>query len=195
MSSKKDRKRAPKPKKITKVDLAKAEKPIAEYNKSLPVALGPQEKDDLGREAGKLALKIEALKNQKRADNEKTNAEIKKEDARLKILHGCLATGTEDREIKVVVIPDRSNRRKFVVRKDTGQVLEESKMTAEEIGGGGAGADTPTASTAEKSETKPKGRKLNRPKKGAETPTADEAPSGDDGDGSDDAGEPGDDGE
>jgi formate-dependent phosphoribosylglycinamide formyltransferase (GAR transformylase) len=119
-------------KKGSHVDVEKLGKPMQTYSKSMAVVLTPAEKDARSKEAAKVYKTMDQLEFAKKAYSEEKNAEIKKHDARLKILMGAMETGKEDREIRVGSFPDRQTNQMLTVVLATGEVIERRTMSAEE---------------------------------------------------------------
>lgn len=101
--------------------------------RKLPVKLNDEELADRGRAVAKAVEERAALQEEKKAADADINGKIKTQGEIIRCLSRVITTGTEEREVEVVMNKDNETSMISVVREDTGEVVESRPMTAEEL--------------------------------------------------------------
>lgn len=96
--------------------------------RELPVDLTAAEKLDFGEKMAEAELAIVALKK----EMEPLKAEVKEHAEERKRLAECIDSGTEERDVNCKWIENLDENVRRLVRQDTGAVVEEIALTAEE---------------------------------------------------------------
>lgn len=98
----------------------------------LPVKLDDEELLDRGQQLVKNMRKAAAAEEARDAENKKRKGEIAMLDEITAKLSGAIALGTEERDVECEVRKDYRHGRVTTVRTDTGEVVDERTMTAQE---------------------------------------------------------------
>ena len=111
--------------------------------RTLPVKLTPAEVDERRVEvvrltgvAAELAVKVESEKEAAKQRVKAVEGELASARAQATTLARYASTGEEPRQVEVAVVVDRAARKRLVVRRDTGAVVESRSAAPDEVEAG-----------------------------------------------------------
>ena len=106
---------------------------ITTIKKNLPVVLSRDELLTISKELAKANQDLAKIANQKKEVNASLGAQKKMSEAIIEDLSLKISTGQEYRDVECEITFDESDRKKFVCRLDTGEIVETVKLTTEDL--------------------------------------------------------------